>query len=145
MIHGQTQSNGVRSNSTVLLPMLTGPELLSFATENAHLDQGELAKATGYYRITESGKERMLTKQMCEALLEAKGMSIKSGKRPGKSAQYATTVHRNGVILVGKTYSEKFGVEPGDVLDIIIEEDEIRLVPKTAEVAKPKGKSLLSV
>jgi len=122
--------------------MLTGQELLSFVDSNSQLDQAELAKAAGYYRITDGGKERLLTKQMCEALLEAKGVSIKSGKRPGKIAQFATTVHRNGVILVGKTYSEKFGVEPGDVLDIVIEDDAIRLVPKGAQVTKPKSKAL---
>jgi bifunctional DNA-binding transcriptional regulator/antitoxin component of YhaV-PrlF toxin-antitoxin module len=53
-----------------------------------------------------------------------------------------TTVHRNGVILVGKTYSEKFGVEPGDELQIVIEDDAIRLVPQSAASVKASSKSV---
>lgn len=110
--------------------MLTGQELLSFVKANEDMDQAEIARAAGYVRVTEKGTERLLINKLNEALLEAKGLKLKSGKKPGKSAQYLTTVHRTGVILVGKTYSQKFGVEPGDELKIVIEEDSIRLVPQ---------------
>lgn len=118
--------------------MLTGQELLSFVQANVDMDQAEIARATGYARVTEKGKERLLIYKLNEALLEAKGLKLKSNKKPGKSAQYLTTVHRNGVILVGKTYSEKFGVEPGDEFKIVIEEDSIRLVPQPAS-QEPKA------
>lgn len=110
--------------------MLTGQELLSFVKANEDMDQAEIAREAGYVRVTEKGTERLLINKLNEALLEAKGLKLKSGKKPGKSAQYLTTVHRTGVILVGKTYSQKFGVEPGDELKIVIEEDSIRLVPQ---------------
>jgi hypothetical protein len=122
--------------------MLTGQELLAFVKQNPDMDQLELAKAAGYVRVTDNGKERFMTKQLCEALLEAKGVSIRGTKRPGKTAQFATKVHKNGIILVGKTYSEKFGVEPGDVLDIEIEEDCIRLVPQSTPPMKASGRAL---
>ena len=115
--------------------MLTGQELVAFVKANGDMDQSELAREAGYMRVTDSGKERIMAKQFCEALLEAKGVAIKVGRRPGKTAQFETTVHKTGVILIGKTYSEKFGVEPGDVLDIVISEDAIRLVPQGSEPA----------
>jgi hypothetical protein len=113
--------------------MLTGQELLAFVKANGDMDQSELAREAGYMRVADSGKERIMAKQFCEALLEAKGVAIKVGRRPGKTAQFETTVHKTGVILIGKTYSQKFGVEPGDVLDIVISEDAIRLVPQGSE------------
>ena len=115
--------------------MLTGQELLAFVKANGDIDQSELAREAGYMRVADSGKERIMAKQFCEALLEAKGVAIKVGRRPGKTAQFETTVHKTGVILIGKTYSQKFGVEPGDVLDIVISEDAIRLVPQGSEPA----------
>lgn len=126
---------GVHCSSSVFIPMLTGQELIAFVKANGDMDQSELARETGYMRVAESGKERIMAKQFCEALLEAKGVAIKVGRRPGKLAQFETTVHKTGVILIGKTYSQKFGVEPGDVLDIVISEDAIRLVPQGSEPA----------
>jgi len=78
---------------------------------------------------TNKGNERLLTKQMCEALLSAKGVKLKQSRKPGKVAQLTTTVHRNGSILVGKIYSREFGLDYGDELKILIEEDCIKLVP----------------
>jgi hypothetical protein len=120
--------------------MLTGQELLAFVKANGEMDQSELARETGYTRVAANGKERIMSKQLYQALLEAKGVAIKVGRRPGKAAQFETTVHKTGVILIGKTYSQKFGVEPGDVLDIVISENEIRLVPQgSAPVTTVKG------
>lgn len=109
--------------------MLVGQELISFVQANESLNQMELAQGAGYVRTTKTGKEQVLVKQFYNALLAAKGMPISVGKTPGKTAQYETTVHRNGVILLGKTYSEKFGLKPGDALQILVEDEAIRLVP----------------
>ena len=113
--------------------MLKGQELLSFVKANVDMDQYEIARAAGYVRVTEKGTERVMINKLNEALLEAKGLKLKSSKKPGKVAQYMTTVHRTGVILVGKTYSQKFGVEPGDELKIVVDDDCIRLVPQLAD------------
>lgn len=110
--------------------MLTGQELLSFVEANADMDQYEIARGAGYVRVTEKGSERVLINKLSKALLEAKGVTLKSGKKPGKVAQYMTTVHRTGVVLVGKTYTEQFGIDPGDELKIVVDEDCIRLVPQ---------------
>jgi hypothetical protein len=132
--------NGVHYSSSAFIPMLTGQELVAFVKANGEMDQVELARETGYTRLAANGKERIMSKQLYQALLEAKGVTIKGGRRPGKAAQFETTVHKNGVILIGRTYSQKFGVEPGDVLDIVISEDEIRLVPQgSAPLTAVKG------
>jgi hypothetical protein len=115
--------------SYFIKPMLTGQELVAFVKANPDMDQTELARAAGYVHTTDKGNERLLTKQMCEALLSAKGVKLKQSRKPGKVAQFTTTVHRNGSILVGKIYSREFGLDYGDELKILIEEDCIKLVP----------------
>jgi len=115
--------------------------LLSFVKANPDMDQAQLARGAGYVRTTDKGVERLLTTKLHQALLEAKGVKLKTAKKPGKTAQFMTTVHRTGVILIGKTYSEKFGVEPGDELKIVIEDDAIRLVPQTVADVQPAAKA----
>ena len=105
----------------------------------------ELARGAGYVRTTRTGREQVLVKQFYNSLLAAKGMPIPVGKTPGKSAQFSTSVPRSWVILLGKTYSEKFGLNPGDELEIVLAEDCIKLVPVpvgTAAVAPPAVKKL---
>lgn len=112
--------------------MLVGTELIKFVQDNPSLNQMELARGAGYVRTTRKGVEQVLVKRFYNALLAAKGMPISVGKTPGKSALFETTVHKNGVILLGSTYSQKFGLEPGDKLQIVLENDEIRLLPVEA-------------
>lgn len=113
--------------------MLVGQQLIEYVKEHEDLNQSDLAKGAGYVRTTRTGREQVLVKQFYNALLAAKGMPIAVGKAPGKPARYETTVHKSGVILLGRTYSKKVGVEPGDVLDIVIEEDCIQLVPRPSQ------------
>jgi hypothetical protein len=111
-------------------PMLVGKALLDLVKDQENKTQTELAREAGYVRQTKAGKEQVLVKNFYNALLKAKGVIITVGKTPGKTAAYHTTVHRSGVILLGKTYSEKFRLQPGDELEILIDDDSIRLVPK---------------
>lgn len=115
--------------------MLTGEDLISFVKENPTLSQKDLAREAGYTRTTEGGKEQVLSKKFYQQLLAAKGVPLNVGKAPGKAACYETTVHASGVILLGKTYVEQFGVKPGDVMAIQLDDDAIRLVPKEELVA----------
>jgi len=115
--------------------MITGPELIAFVKANLDKNQSELAHAAGFIQIDKNGKERIMAKQFCEALLEAKGVEMRLGRKPGKTAQFETTVHKTGVILLGKTYSKQFGLKPGDVLDINISGDSIRLTPQDSQPA----------
>jgi bifunctional DNA-binding transcriptional regulator/antitoxin component of YhaV-PrlF toxin-antitoxin module len=114
--------------------MLTGQELLAFVKANPETNQRDLAVGAGYTRTTKKG-EQVLVKTFYHALLAAQGTALPIGRGTGKPANYITTVHSSGIILLGKTYSEKFGVEPGNELDILIEEDCIRLVPRPLDTA----------
>lgn len=110
--------------------MLTGKELIDLVESNTQLNEMQLAKMAGYVRVTKAGREQVLVKQMYEKLLDARGLKVKPAKaRQGKSAQFKTTVHRSGIVLVGKVYAKKFGLNPGDSLHIVIEDDCIKLVP----------------
>jgi len=115
-----------------LIHMLVAKALIDYVKANGHLNQTELAEGAGYVKTTTKGKTNVLVKQFYNALLAAQGLTIEVGKAPGKTAQYETAVHKSGIILLGKTYSKKFGIEPGDVLEIVLDDDAIRLVPKTA-------------
>jgi len=115
--------------------MLTGQELLSFVEANKDMNHYDMARATGYSRSTVGKAERVLITKIMRALLEAQGLTLKSGAKPGKTAKYLTTVHSTGGVLLGKTYVEQFGMEPGDKLRIAVDEDCIRLIPAPVEPA----------
>jgi hypothetical protein len=112
--------------------MLVGKALIDYVKANELLNQTELAEGAGYVKTTTSGRTNVLVKQFYNALLAAQGLTIEVGKAPGKTAQYETAVHKSGIILLGKTYSKKFGLNAGDVLEIVLDDDAIRLVPKAA-------------
>jgi bifunctional DNA-binding transcriptional regulator/antitoxin component of YhaV-PrlF toxin-antitoxin module len=111
------------------IPMLTGVDLITFVKESDGMNQMELARGAGYLRTTKTGREQVLVKRFYNSLLAAKGMPIPVGRTPGKSAQFVTTVHKSGVVLLGKTYIDKFGLKPGDGLQIDVQEEFIQLAP----------------
>lgn len=115
--------------------MLIGEELLALVKSNPDTNQTELARAAGYVRETKKGKEQVLVKKFYGALLAAQGVSIAVGRNPGKVPAYTTHVHRNGVILLGSSYSQSFGCAPGDELEIVFTDDGILLKPTPAKAA----------
>lgn len=120
--------------------MLTGKELLQHVKSNFNMSRTELAKSAGYVKKTEEGKEHVLVHQFYDACFEAHGTPIKSGRgRSGMTAQYETSVHQSGVLLVGKTYLQEFGAEYGDIFGIEVREDGIWLPLKErpANVVRP--------
>lgn len=122
------------------LNVLTGEELLNFVTEHEDMPTPDLVKAAGYTRQTKSGKLQLLTKPFYDALLKARGVSLKQPKATGKLPTFETSVHESGIVLVGKTYTNRFGLQPGDVLHIELGESDIRLVPMVGKKATPKKK-----
>jgi hypothetical protein len=126
--------------------MLTGQQLLALVKANPDMTRTELAKEAGYVRTTDDGKEQVLLQQFYDACFEAHGTPIKSGRGlKGKSAQYETTVHQSGILLIGKTYTKEFGADFGDTFGIEVREDGIWLPlkerdPNPVKVAKPRKK-----
>ena len=97
---------------------LTGKALQKKVVELTGLSKKEIAKECGY--ANESG--RVLLEQFYSALLEANGLELNpkgsgtSGR--GRDRTYRTTVHKNGTIVIGKSYTEEMGLEPGDEFEI---------------------------
>lgn len=115
--------------------MLVGTALLDFVETNEGCTENELAEAAGYTKLV-AGKNLVQVKAFTNALLEAKGVCIKSKTRGGKTAPFKTTVHQSGIVLLGKTYGEKFNLQPGDELEIQLLDDSIKLTPTGKKVAR---------
>jgi len=99
---------------------LTGKALLQKVKELSHLPRRETARHCGYYSI-KNGQTRVNLTDFYDALLVAKGVPLdpegmKDGR--GREATYRVTVHRNGQIVIGSTYTQEMGLEPGDEFEI---------------------------
>jgi len=116
--------------------MLVGEKLISFCKAHDGLNQMQLARGAGYVRETKAGKVQVLVKTFYNELLKAQGMPIPVGNAAGKPVQYRTHVHKNGAILLGKSYAAEFGLQPGDELQIVMADDGIKLVPVVEAPAK---------
>jgi len=96
---------------------LKGKALLQKISELAHLSKRESAQACGYYTQTKDGQTRVNLSDFYDALLEAKGISLnpernKDGR--GREPTYRVSVHKNGQIVIGSTYTQAMGLKPGD-------------------------------
>jgi hypothetical protein len=100
---------------------ISGRDLLTLVKENPEAGHQELAAMAGYTRTNRKGEEVISIDSFKDALLEAKGVSIKSEVR-GRAAANETTVHAAGGILIGSIYAKRAGVGPGDVYSITVDE-----------------------
>jgi hypothetical protein len=109
--------------------MLTGEELIAFVEANPGVSETDLALAAGYVRTTTTGKLQVLKKAFIAAVLATKGLKVGADPKRdrGKSASYKTSVHRNGIMLLGRTYGQVAGFEPGDRLAITVSSGEVRV------------------
>ncbi|MBZ8179172.1 MAG: AbrB family transcriptional regulator [Oscillatoria sp. PMC 1051.18] len=100
---------------------LTGKALLQKVKELAHLPRRETAKRCGYYTVTKSGQTRVNLTDFYDAVLGAKGVPLdpegaKDGR--GREPTYRVSVHKNGQIVIGSTYTNAMNLKPGDEFEI---------------------------
>jgi AbrB family looped-hinge helix DNA binding protein len=110
---------------------LTGKALLQKVKELSHLPRREKAKRCGYYTIGKNNQPRVNLADFFEALLEAKGTSLNAeGTKDGRGREptYRVSVHKNGQIVIGSTYTEKMGLKPGDEFEIKLGYKHIHLI-----------------
>ncbi len=110
--------------------LLTGKSLLQ-KIKSSNLSKRELAKECGYYSISPDGEVRVNIADFYDALLAAKGIALepKSEKEGrGREATYRVTVHQNGQIVIGSSYTELMGLKPGDEFEIKLGHKHIRLI-----------------
>jgi AbrB family looped-hinge helix DNA binding protein len=109
---------------------LTGKSLLQ-KIKSSNLPKRELAKECGYYTVSKDGEPRVNIADFYDALLAAKGIALepkleKDGR--GREATYRVTVHQNGQIVIGSSYTESMGLKPGDEFEIKLGHKHIRLI-----------------
>ncbi len=116
--------------STATAP-LTGRALLQKIKELSQLPRRETAKLCGYYTEHKNGEVRVNLTDFYDALLSAKGVELDpDGKRDGRGreASYRVSVHQNGQIVIGGTYTEAMGLKPGDLFEIKLGYKHIHLI-----------------
>lgn len=95
--------------------MLVGQELLAKVKELSDASKSELVRECGYVK-----NDRLCFTQFYEALLDAKGLTMKQPARRGRHLTYKTKVQFNGKLSIGENYVKEMGFEPGDEFEIKI-------------------------
>jgi hypothetical protein len=110
---------------------LKGKALLQKFDELAHLSKRERAQGCGYYTLTKENQIRANLADFYDALLEARGISLSpEGAKDGRGREptYRVSVHKNGQIVIGSTYTQEMGLNPGDEFEIKLGYKHIRLI-----------------
>jgi hypothetical protein len=107
--------------SEIAMAPLTGRALLQKVKELSHLPRRETAKRCGYYTETKDGQLRVNLTDFYDAVLAAKGVPLdpegaKDGR--GREPTYRVSVHANGQIVIGATYTKAMGLQQGDEFEI---------------------------
>lgn len=110
---------------------LKGKALLQRFNELSHLSKRERAQGCGYYTLTKDNQVRANLADFYDALLEARGISLSpEGSKDGRGREptYRVSVHKNGQIVIGSTYTQEMGLQPGDEFKIKLGYKHIRLI-----------------
>jgi hypothetical protein len=100
---------------------LTGKALLQKVKELSHLPRRETAKKCGYYSTSKGGQIRVNLTDFYDAVLAAKGVPLDpEGSKDGRGREptYRVSVHKNGQIVIGSTYTNAMGLKSGDEFEI---------------------------
>lgn len=107
--------------SDTVIERLTGKALLQKVKELSHKPRRETAKLCGYYSMGNNNQVRVNLTDFYDAVLTAKGVPLdpertKDGR--GREATFRVSVHKNGQIVIGSSYTQKMGLQPGDEFEI---------------------------
>ena len=111
---------------------LVGSELLTFIKQNPDGDRDALAQDAGYF-LMRHGKPSILRSEFLQAIAEAHGTPVgrtvvRQNVR-GKEPTYKIKVSPKGIAPIGPSYTKQIGVEPGQFVNVIIEDGAIYLEP----------------
>lgn len=118
---------------------LTGKALLQKVKELGNQPRRETARQCGYYSISKDGEPRVNLTEFYDALLAARGLELDpQGSKDGRGREptYRVTVHRNGQIVIGSTYTDEMGLKPGDEFEIKLGYKHIHLKQIDGEMAE---------
>jgi AbrB family looped-hinge helix DNA binding protein len=105
---------------TAITP-LSGKALLQKVKELSNKPRRETAKLCGFYTTSKSGQIRVNLTEFYDAVLAARGVAldpdgVKDGR--GREPTFKVSVHKNGQIVIGATYTAEMGLKPGDEFEI---------------------------
>ncbi len=118
---------------------LTGKALLQKAKELNNLPKREQAKKCGYFTRGKDGVARVNLTEFYEAVLAARGFAInpeqnKDGR--GREPTFKVSVHKNGQIVIGSTYTKSMNLNEGDEFEIKLGYKHIHLIQLNNEQAE---------
>jgi AbrB family looped-hinge helix DNA binding protein len=100
---------------------LTGKALLQRVKDLSSKPRRETAKLCGYYTTSKDGQTRVNLTDFYDAVLAAKGVPLEPGGLKdgrGREPTFRVSVHKNGQIVIGSTYTEQMGLKSGDEFEI---------------------------
>lgn len=103
---------------------LTGQDLLDFVNKqgNSTKSRTALAREAGYFTMVDGPKgpkERVAVQAFYDAYIGAQtGISLKGRSSASRASNGEASIHANGILLIGKSYTSKFGFRPGDTFTI---------------------------
>ena len=110
---------------------LTGKTLLAKVKELSNLPRRERAKQCGYYTVTKNSQVRVNLTDFYDALLSARGIPLSpEAPKDGRDREptYRVSVHQNGQIVIGATYTKAMNLKPGDEFEIRLGYKHIHLI-----------------
>jgi hypothetical protein len=116
---------------------LTGKALLQKLKELSHLSRREKARECGYFTVVEDDQIRIRSGEFMNAVLAAKGISLDTENdtdRRGREASYRVSVHKNGQMVIGASYTKEMGLQAGDEFEIKLGYKHIHLKQIGADV-----------
>jgi AbrB-like transcriptional regulator len=110
-----------KSQAEVQAKPLTGKALLQKLKELSHLSRRDKARECGYFTVVEDDQIRIRSGEFMNAVLVAKGVSLdtengKDGR--GREASYRVSVHKNGQMVIGASYTQAMGLQVGDEFEV---------------------------
>jgi len=102
---------------------LTGSDLLAAVeTMGPSASRQQLCEATGYVKVTTTGKTQIVYNTFLNAVLEAKGMVLPASQSAGgPRPSFSTSTLGNGNVVVGRCYAKALGAEKGDTWSIQVD------------------------
>ncbi len=113
---------------------LTGKELLKKVKKMGDASREEKAIECGYFTTTDNEQKRVSMVKFLNALIEAEGISLNGDNitsdakgRRGRTANYRINVQSNGNLSIGKAYTDKMNLKPGDEFEVVLGRKNIHL------------------
>lgn len=79
--------------------------------------------ACGYGGVGADGRKYCRIADFYDALMAAKGVRVGASGVSGRQLSYETRVQKTGTVVIGKSYTERMGLAPGEVLQILLSHD----------------------